>query len=137
MQTRVLGLINIAHPAGAQLLDYLIVRNLPTDHLTSLSHPGGACLSLPAGRRPAKPACLLARPQRAIYAFSRSPLRSVAFSNHAPRTKKSCHPSLHSSIIFSPYSLRPRSSGPVLLVPKVNLQPAAFAILTNAAPGSL
>ena len=66
-----------------------------------------------------------------------SPLRWVALGHHAPGTKKSCHPSRHSSIIFSPYSLRPKSSGPVLLVPKLNLQPAAFAIFTNAAPGSL
>src|ERR1017187_4932754 len=71
------------------------------------------------------------------YAFSRPPLRSVAFGHHAPGTKKSCQPSLHSSIIFSPYSLRPRSFGPVLFVPKVNLQPAALAILTNDALGSL
>src|ERR1039458_6711201 len=71
------------------------------------------------------------------HALSRSPLRSVAFGHHAAGTKKSCQPNLHSSIILRPYSLRPRSFGPVLFVPKVNLQPAAFAILTNAALGSL
>src|SRR5450756_348104 len=74
---------------------------------------------------------------RLRYNRSRSPLRSVAFGHHAPGTKKSCHPSLHSSIIFSPYSLRPKSFGPVLFVPKLNLQPAAFASFTNAALGSL
>src|ERR1035438_8730158 len=72
-----------------------------------------------------------------LHAFSRAPLRSVAFGHHAPGTKKSCQTSLHSSIIFRPYSLRPRSSGPVLFVPKVNLQPDALAILTNDALGSL
>src|SRR5208283_2341530 len=69
--------------------------------------------------------------------LSTSGLRSTAFAPHAPGTKKSCHTSLHSSTIRRPYSQRSRSDGPVLFVPKENLQPSAFPILINAALGSL
>ena len=52
-------------------------------------------------------------------------------------TKKSAPVRPHSSTICMAYSQRPRSTGPELLVPKVNLQPACFAIVTNDALGSL
>ena len=70
---------------------------------------------------------------KGLYPFSASGFRSTAFGPHAPGTKKSCHTNLHSSTIFSPYSQRNRSAGPVLFDPNENLHPAAFAILINVA----
>src|ERR1022692_3979779 len=64
------------------------------------------------------------------------PLRSMALGPDSG-TKKSCQTRLHSSVIRNPYSHRPRSPGPELLVPKVNFAPAAFAMRMNDGLGNL
>src|ERR1017187_2746191 len=90
------------------------------------------------GRRKRLPHNLYKRDLGSYAFFRTSPFRSTAFVEAgANGTQKSAATSLHSSTMRIPYSHRPRSPGPELLVPKVNLHPPCFAIWMKDALGSL